>query len=88
MTDLTAIMAQGTMKAAILHAKDKGITNDAIMDSAVNITAKLREIMKAEWPEFMDTIKKATEANMGEPMYRQIMNTYCNSWAVKTLKTN
>ena len=86
MIDLVSTMAQGTMKAAILHARDKGINNDQIYDLASSLTDKLREVMKSEWVEFNQTLKDALDAHMGEPMYKEIMNTYCNSWAVKALK--
>ena len=85
MNDLVKIMTDGAMKAAILHGREKGITNDNMYDAMVVISHKLQEIMKVEWQEFMDTIKDATEAKMGESMYKTIMNTYCNSWAVKAL---
>lgn len=80
MTDLVEIMAQGTMKAFVLHAKDKGIHMDE--DKAV---IAMRNVMKDEWTEFKDTIKDSLDANMGEPMYRNIINTFCNAWAAKAL---
>jgi hypothetical protein len=81
MTDLTEVMVQGTMKAYALHAQDKGIKVDTQQAKAA-----IRKAMKAGWPEFQDTIKNAREAHMGEEMYRNIMNIYCNAWAVKALK--
>jgi hypothetical protein len=80
MTDLVEIMAQGTMKAYALHANDKGIKVDA--EKAV---IAMRKVMKDGWAEFKATIKDAIDANMGEPMYRNVMNTFCNAWAVKAL---
>ncbi len=81
MTDLVGIMAEGTMKAYALHAQDKGIKVDA--QQAV---VAMRKAMKDGWAEFQDTVKNALEAHMGEAMYRNILNTYCNAWAVEALK--
>jgi len=78
--ELVKIMTEGTMRAMILHSQDKGIkTNEGHLANA-------RQIIKAEWQELIDTLKDATEAHMGETMYQHIMNTFCNSWAVKAIK--
>jgi len=77
--ELIEIMTDGTMKALVLHCQAKGITaNETHL-------AKGRQVITNEWTEFIDTIKDATDAHMGDAMYRQILNTYCNSWAVKAI---
>jgi len=81
-TDLFTIMVDGTIKAEALHAQANGLV---MPDHATNV-ARLKTVIGSEWHEFLDTIKNAYEAHMGEPMYKTIMNTYCNSWAVKVLK--
>ena len=85
MKDLVNIMAEGTMKAYVLQATERGITKEQINANANNAVAKMREIMKAEWDELTQTLKDALDANMGDAMYKQVINIYCNAWAVKAL---
>jgi len=81
MNDIAKVMAEGTMKALALHASDKGIE---VTDS---ILAKARQIVHNEWDEMMETAKNALDARMGESTYKHVLNVYCNSWAVKALKS-
>ncbi len=77
--DLINVITDGSMRVLALHAKDKHI-------DAVPCLPALRQIIKDEYKELLDTLKDATDAHMGDAMYRSIINTYCNSWAVKALK--
>lgn len=83
MTDLIGIMSEATMKACAAHAADKGLTPDAN-----KACTAMRAIMLAEWTEFKSTLKDALDSHMGDAMYKQIMNVYANSWAVKALKVS
>lgn len=76
MTDLVKIMADGSVRAMVLHSDVKPSDDQVI---------KLRDIIKSDWPVFADTLKDALEAHMGDAMYKTIMNTFCNAWAVKAL---
>ena len=76
--DLVEMMAEGTMRASVLHS-------DGNIDDPEEAVKRMRLIMLVEWDEFTSTLKDATEANMGDAMLRQIMNTYCNAWAVKAI---
>ena len=81
MNDLVKIMAEGTMKAMAAHSNDRSIRVTEPM------LAKARQIIKAEWDEMMETAKNAIDARMGESTYAHVLNVYCNSWAVKALRT-
>ena len=77
--NLMGIIADASMRALVQHAHDKGI-------DAVSRLDALREIVKAEYTELLDTLNSAIESNMPESMLRSIINTYVNAWAVKALR--
>ena len=78
--DLVTVIAQGSMKALALHA------NDLKIDGNTKLPA-LRKIILTEYKELMEVLKNAYDSHMGDAMYRQIINTYCNAWAVQALKS-
>ena len=54
------IMAEGTMKAFVLHAEDKGMQ---LVDHQGAVDA-MRVAVKAGWKDYMDTVRTALEAHM------------------------
>lgn len=80
--DLVEIMGEATLRAAAAHGTSLGMTPD----EQVARLPHLRTAVAEGWNEFIDTLNQAVGAQMGEPMYRQIMNTYANAWAVQGLK--
>ena len=78
--DLVQVMGQATMKAYVMHGRDREI-------DASKACVDLRRVMKAGWGEFHQTLKDATEANMGDVTYKAIMNTFANAWAVEALNS-
>ncbi len=79
--DFVKIVADGAMRALILHGHNKGLNTDQLCERL----PQLREIMKAEFSELKITLKNSLDARMGESMHRMVINTYCNAWAVKAL---
>ena len=70
--------AEATMRALAYYA------NNQNKDGAKALP-ELKRLMLADWDEYTDTLKDARD--MGEPMVRAIINTYCCNWAVRALKT-
>lgn len=79
--DLITIVCEGAMKATALHAHDQGLT----LDHEV-VARRLREVVKRDFGELLEALKDATEAHMGDATYRNVINTYCNAWAVEVLR--
>ncbi|MFA5379126.1 MAG: hypothetical protein WC455_25445 [Dehalococcoidia bacterium] len=77
--NLIDIMCQATMSAYAAHTRGKTV------DSAKACEA-MRRIIKTEWPEFKQVMKDALDSHMGDAMYRGLMNTYANAWAVKAIE--
>ena len=78
--DLITVLCDGTMRAAARYIAEKGI-----QVSADAVTARMREIVKAEYGELLATAKDALDGNMGGAIYRQIVNTYCTSWGIRAV---
>jgi hypothetical protein len=77
--NLIDIMCQATMSAYAAHTRGRTV------DSAKACEA-MRRIIKTEWPEFKQVMKDALDSHMGDAMYRGLMNTYANAWAVKAIE--
>ncbi|MDD3984101.1 MAG: hypothetical protein PHU54_09225 [Candidatus Omnitrophica bacterium] len=76
--NLVETMGTATMKAYALHAQGRDV-------DATEACVKMRAAIKAGWPEFKEVLKDALDAHMGDAMYKQIMNTYANAWAVEAM---
>ena len=79
--DLGTVIIEGTMKAGAMYIAEKHLV--------VNfeaVTARMRDIVRSEFDELMATLKDALDGNMGDAMYRQILNTYCSSWGIRAVE--
>ena len=80
--DLLDVTIEGTQKAIGYIIADKKLTVD--WTKRVPIQEAMKKVMAVDYFEMVDTLKDAID--MGEPMQRVLINTYCNSMAVKVLK--
>lgn len=78
--DLGTVIIEGTMRAGAMYIAEKHLTVDFGA-----VTARMRDIVRAEFDELMATLKDALDGNMGSAMYRQIINTYCTSWGIRAV---
>ena len=79
---LEDVLVDATVRCCALHGKELHLQPWQIQGK---IKAKLANVMTEDWKELLDTLKDAID--MGEPIQKAILNTYCNSWAVKVLKS-
>lgn len=80
MVDLVDVILDGAIRALALHAGS--------VDKAVAHSESLKAIIRSEYPGLINQLKDASDAHMGEFMYRNIINVWCNAWAVKALEGN
>jgi len=78
--DLATVVVEGTMRAGARYVAEKHLAVDYAA-----VTARMRDIVRAEYDELVATLKDALDGNMGGPMYRQIINTYCTSWGIRAV---
>jgi len=78
--DLATVVIEGTMRAGAMYVAEKHLTIDFAA-----VTARMRDIVRAEYGELMETLKDALDGNMGDAMYRQVINTFCTSWAIRAV---
>jgi len=88
-TETTAIsvLCDGTIKAAILHLRERGIDPSLVDDDDIEqICTDLRAELKLHIPEIMSEWKAALDTHMGEAFLRNMMNIQCNHAALKALQ--
>jgi capsid protein len=78
---LQVIMAEGAIKAFWLIVAQKQLKVNALVAKKV-----LTDTIQDEWADFIKHLSDAQSAHMGNAMYREIMNTWCNGFAVDALK--
>ena len=74
---LVDMTSEATMRALAHYAHEQG-------KDGAKALPQLKRIMLEEWGEYTTTLKDAQD--MGEPMIRAIINTFCCNWAVRALK--
>lgn len=83
---LLDIFCEASQRALVLHAKDKGLTQ-RLLDNLAEVNRTLKDYVASEYMEMLDTLKQATDANMGDAVYKHTINVYANTVAAKTLAT-
>ena len=76
--NLGEVLAEGSMRALVLHGQDQGIL---VTEETVEV---LRGVLKRELPGIMDELAGA--AGMGDAMIKYLLNVQCNHVAVLALK--
>ena len=84
MAHAVKILADATLKAAILTLRHRGIEGQAVDADA--LAAALKSTLKANLEQTMAEWEDATGANMSEGWLRELMNAQANDLAVKALK--
>jgi hypothetical protein len=83
-TDAITVLCDGTIRAAILILRDRGI--DTATVDADKLSADLRAELKSRVAEIMGEWEDALAAHMGEDFIRHMMNVQCNHVALKALQ--
>jgi len=79
--DLISIVCEGTMKAVAMISAEKGLQLD--VDRVIE---EMKKTVIAGYSELQGELKDALDANMGNPMYKTILNVGCNKFAIDSLK--
>lgn len=82
-TSAVKILCDGTIRAAILILRDRGIDTSKI--DAGKLSADLKAILHTNIESIMKDWEDAVNANLSEGWLREMMNLQCNEMALKAL---